>query len=241
MPSPLRHLRWYIGGLLFLSTVINYIDRQTLSVLGPILKDEFQLDQFRLCTARDRLPRGLRVRPDRERTVSRPRRYARRADLTVAFYSTVAMLASLAAGLRSFCAVPLPARARRIGELAGRHKSRGRMVPPPRERMGSGALRQRFSIGAAVAPFIVLGVYQATGSWRPAFIVTGVLGFLWMPLFRALYRPPEDHPRLSPEERHDILTNRATGRCGDAAARRRLGTERCSRCRRRGASSSARR
>ena len=34
--TPIRHLRWYIGGLLFLSTVVNYIDRQTLSVLGPV-------------------------------------------------------------------------------------------------------------------------------------------------------------------------------------------------------------
>jgi sugar phosphate permease len=33
--------RWYIGGLLFLSTVVNYIDRQTFSVLGPYLKTEF--------------------------------------------------------------------------------------------------------------------------------------------------------------------------------------------------------
>jgi ACS family hexuronate transporter-like MFS transporter len=39
---PIRHLRWYIGGLLFLSTVINYIDRQTLSVLGPVLKTDFR-------------------------------------------------------------------------------------------------------------------------------------------------------------------------------------------------------
>jgi ACS family hexuronate transporter-like MFS transporter len=39
---PVKHLRWYIGGLLFLSTVINYIDRQTLSVLGPYLKIEYQ-------------------------------------------------------------------------------------------------------------------------------------------------------------------------------------------------------
>ena len=38
---PIKHLRWYIGGLLFLSTVINYIDRQTLSVLAPTLKTQF--------------------------------------------------------------------------------------------------------------------------------------------------------------------------------------------------------
>ena len=42
MGQPIRSLRWYIGALLFLSTVINYIDRQTLSVLAPILKEEFR-------------------------------------------------------------------------------------------------------------------------------------------------------------------------------------------------------
>ena len=41
MTRRIPHLRWYIGGLLFLSTVINYIDRQTLSVLAPYLKTEF--------------------------------------------------------------------------------------------------------------------------------------------------------------------------------------------------------
>ena len=42
--SPARpgHFRWYIGGLLFLSTVVNYLDRQTLSVLAPHLKTEFR-------------------------------------------------------------------------------------------------------------------------------------------------------------------------------------------------------
>ena len=37
----LPKLRWWIGGLLFASTVINYIDRQTLSVLAPHLKTQF--------------------------------------------------------------------------------------------------------------------------------------------------------------------------------------------------------
>ena len=37
----MKHLRWYIGGLLFLSTVINYLDRQTFSVLGPYLKADY--------------------------------------------------------------------------------------------------------------------------------------------------------------------------------------------------------
>ena len=39
---PIPHLRWWIGGLLFASTVINYLDRQTLSVLAPYLKTQYQ-------------------------------------------------------------------------------------------------------------------------------------------------------------------------------------------------------
>ena len=39
---PIRNLRWWIGGLLFFSTVINYVDRQTLSVLAPFLKEDYK-------------------------------------------------------------------------------------------------------------------------------------------------------------------------------------------------------
>src|SRR4030095_11493965 len=40
-PRPIRSLRWWIGGLLFASTVINYLDRQTLSNLAPYLKQDY--------------------------------------------------------------------------------------------------------------------------------------------------------------------------------------------------------
>jgi len=39
--APIKRLRWWIGGLLFASTVINYIDRQTLSNLAPFLKKDY--------------------------------------------------------------------------------------------------------------------------------------------------------------------------------------------------------
>jgi len=38
---PIPNLRWWIGALLFLSTVINYMDRQTLALLAPFLKQEY--------------------------------------------------------------------------------------------------------------------------------------------------------------------------------------------------------
>jgi ACS family hexuronate transporter-like MFS transporter len=94
-------LRWYIGGLLFLSTVINYIDRQTLSVLAPYIKDEFQWSNtdfamliiaFRIAYAGGQTLSGRLL--DRVGT---------RLGLTigVAFYSVAAMATSLATGFRS--------------------------------------------------------------------------------------------------------------------------------------------
>jgi ACS family hexuronate transporter-like MFS transporter len=210
MSRPIRHLRWYIGGLLFLSTVINYIDRQTLSVLAPILKEEFTWSNsdfaliviaFRVAYAFGQTAGGRFL--DRVGTRAG-------LSLAVALYSLAAMLASLAGGLRSFAFVRFLLGAGESANWPGATKAVSEWFPRRESGWAVALFDSGSSIGAALAPFIVLGVYQATGSWRPAFIVTGVLGLLWLPLFRWLYRSPEEHPRLSPEERHDILSNRAS-------------------------------
>src|SRR2546422_9647557 len=104
MPRTLRHLRWYIGTLLFFSTVINYIDRQTLSVLAPVLKTEFHwtnsdfalvLISFRVAYAVGQLVSGRFLDIVGTR---------RGLTWSVAAYSIVAALTSFATGLRSFCA-----------------------------------------------------------------------------------------------------------------------------------------
>jgi MFS transporter, ACS family, aldohexuronate transporter len=211
MSRPIRHLRWYIGALLFLSTVINYIDRQTLNVLGPILKDEFRWTNsdfalvviaFRVAYAFGQTASGRFL----DRVGTRVG-----LSVTVAFYSTVAMLSSLATGLRSFATFRFLLGLGESANWPGATKAVAEWFPRRESGWAVALFDSGSSIGAALAPFIVLGVYQATGSWRPAFLVTGALGFLWIPLFRWLYRSPEEHPRLSPEERHDILSNRATG------------------------------
>jgi MFS transporter, ACS family, hexuronate transporter len=214
--QPIKHLRWYIGGLLFLSTVINYIDRQTLSVLAPYLKAEHAwsnsdfawiLIAFRVAYATGQTIAGRLV--DRLGT-------RRGLSLAVLWYSIAAMATSLAGGLRSFCAFRF---ALGLGEAAnwpGATKAVSEWFPRRESGWAVALFDSGSSIGAALAPFIVLGLYQRFGSWRPAFVITGTLGFLWLILFLAIYRRPEDHPRLSPAERADILANRS-GRAGNAA------------------------
>jgi len=194
-------LRWYIGGLLFLSTVINYIDRQTLNVLAPILKTEFTWTNadFAMVVI------AFRVAYAVGQTVSGRwlDRVGTRAGLTiaVAFYSTAAMLTSLATGLRSFAAFRFLLGLGESANWPGATKAVAEWFPKRESGWAVALFDSGSSVGAALAPFIVLAVHRLTGSWRPAFIVTGVLGFLWIPLFTMVYprnRPADSLPAELP-------------------------------------------
>jgi MFS transporter, ACS family, hexuronate transporter len=214
MATPIRHLRWYIGGLLFLSTVINYIDRQTLSVLAPYIKTEFNwtntdfawlIIAFRIAYAFGQTASGRLL--DKIGT---------RNGLTiaVAFYSVAAMLTSLATGFKSLAGFRFLLGLGESANWPGATKAVSEWFPRRDSGWAVALFDSGSSIGGALAPFIVLWAYHEFGSWRPAFIVTGVLGFLWLILFRMMYRRPEDHPRLSAEERTLILEGRASAATG---------------------------
>src|SRR5688572_25820549 len=205
---PIKHLRWYIGGLLFLSTVINYIDRQTLSVLAPYLKVEYQwtntdfawlIISFRVAyafgqTAAGRFLVWIGTRQG--------------LSLTVVFYSIAAMLTSLATGLRSFCFFRFLLGSGESANWPGATKAVAEWFPRRESGWAVALFDSGSAIGGAVAPFLVYWIYQTTGDWRSAFLVTGALGLLWIPLFRWIYRRPEEHPRLSEEERAYIVEGR---------------------------------
>ena len=201
-------LRWYIGGLLFLSTVINYIDRQTLSVLAPYIKTEFQWSNtdfamliiaFRVAYAGGQTLSGRLL--DRVGT---------RTGLTigVAFYSAAAMATSLATGFRSLAMFRFLLGLGESANWPGATKAVSEWFPRKESGWAVALFDSGSSIGGALAPFIVLGAYHHFGSWRPVFLVTGVLGLLWLVLWRAFYHPPETHPRISAAEREYILAGR---------------------------------
>jgi MFS transporter, ACS family, aldohexuronate transporter len=217
-------LRWWIGGLLFLSTVINYMDRQTLSVLAPYLKQEFRWSNqdyaaiviaFRLSYSIGQSVCGHFI--DRVGT---------RTGLTfsVACYSIAAMFTSLATGLRSFMffrfllgageSANWPAATKAVSEWFPKHE-RGWAVAL----FDSGS-----SVGGAIAPALVVWLYLHFRSWRPAFLIIGALGFLWLIGWRRFYYPPQCHPRISQAEKEMILSDKLhvehagpVGRPGDSA------------------------
>ena len=211
--------RWWIGGLLFASTVINYLDRQTLSVLAPHLKDEFHWSNqdFALIVIAFRVAYAV-MQTVSGRLVDR---LGTRRGLSVAvlFYSLAAMLTALASGLRSFCVFRFLLGAGEAANWPAATKAVSEWFPR-RERGWAVALFDSgSSIGAAIAPLLVLFLLSRFGSWRPAFVIVGTLGFLWLAVWRFSYHPPESHPRISEAERAAILADHAAERqeAGEAA------------------------
>jgi ACS family hexuronate transporter-like MFS transporter len=190
------------------STIINYIDRQTLSALAPFLKQEqrWTNEDYALIVI------AFRIAYTIGQTV-----FGRALDrigtrlgltVTVAGYSIAAMLTSLAGGLRSFMCFRFllglgesanwPAATKTVAEWFPKHE-RGWAVAL----FDSGS-----SIGAGIAPALVIWLYHHCGGWRPPFLLTGTLGFLWIVVWRILYHPPETHPRLGEAERRMIFADR---------------------------------
>jgi ACS family hexuronate transporter-like MFS transporter len=209
-PEPRRsHVRWWIGGLLFASTIINYIDRQTLSALAPIIKSDYHwtnsdfaslLIAFRISYTIMQGVGGWLF----DRLGSR-----RGFTLVVSFYSLVAMSTAFARGLGSFRFFRFLLGVGEGPNFPGAAKTVSEWFPG-RERAWAVALFDSgTSIGGAVAPFIVLYTYKVFGTWRPAFVLTGCLGFVWLLMWQRYYRAPENHPSVSPEELNYIQEGHA--------------------------------
>ncbi|HXJ87602.1 MAG TPA: MFS transporter [Candidatus Binatia bacterium] len=205
--KPIASLRWWIGGLLFASTVINYIDRQTLSLLAPYLKLEYHWTNsdyatlviaFRVAYTMGQSAFGRLI----DRTGTR-----RGLTLTVFFYSMVSMLTSLARGFYTFAWFRFLLGAGESANWPAATKAVSEWFPKRERALATALFDSGSSLGGAVAPLIVFWIYSRWG-WRPAFAVPGVLGFLWLLAWRRLYYLPEEHEEISASEREMILVDR---------------------------------
>jgi MFS transporter, ACS family, hexuronate transporter len=202
------NLRWWIGGLLFASTVINYIDRQTLSVLAPTLKTEFSWNNsdwalivisFRIAYALVQTVAGRLLDWFGTR---------RGLLLTVSWYSVAAAITSMAVGLKSFMFFRFLLGSGEAANWPGATKTVSEWFPKSERGWAVALFDSGSSVGGAVAPFLVFSIYKISGSWRPAFVVTAMLGLVWALAWKAFYQPPETHPNLGPKERSMILEAR---------------------------------
>jgi len=193
------HLRWYICGLLFLATTINYIDRQVLGILAPDLQREIGWSEltygriviaFQISYAVMMLVSGKII--DR---IGTKIGFA----LAIVWWSKAAMGHALA---RSAFGFGIARFSLGIGEAANfpaSIKTVAEWFPKSERALATGIFNGGTNIGAILAPIMVPLIAEVYG-WQGAFIVTGALGFLWLVLWLVLYHRPNEHPNLSSSE-----------------------------------------
>src|SRR6516162_7175657 len=205
---PIPALRWWIGGILLASTVINYVDRQTLSLLAPYLKSQYHWTNsdyaniviaFRVAYSIGQTVFGRVM--DRIGT-------RRGLSLSVACYSLVSMSTALARGVASFAGFRFLLGAGESANWPAATKTVAEWFPKSERGLATALFDSGSSIGGAIAPFIILPIYFRWG-WRPAFMVPGALGFLWLIGWRWLYYPPEVHPRIGRREFEMIAADKS--------------------------------
>ena len=202
-------LRWWIVALLFASTVINYVDRQTLSLLAPFLKREHNWSNtdyanivvaFRVAYAIGQTLCGRLM--DRVGT-------KRGLTITVLSYSIASIFTPLARGFRSFLGFRFLLGAGESGNWPGAAKAVSEWFPKQERALATALYDSGSSIGGAIAPFIILPLYLRWGV-KPAFAIPGVLGILWLIVWRNFYYAPQDHPRITTAEREMLLHSAAS-------------------------------
>lgn len=196
---PIPSLRWWIAAILFASTVINYIDRQTLSLLAPYFKQDFHWTNadyanivvaFRVAYSIGQTICGKLM--DRLGT-------KRGLTLTVLWYSVASMLTPLARGFYGFLGFRFLLGAGESGNWPGATKAVSEWFPKHERGLATAFFDSGSSIGGAIAPFLVLPLYFRWGMGA-AFVVPGLLGLLWLITWRWLYYRPQEHPRVSQAE-----------------------------------------
>jgi ACS family hexuronate transporter-like MFS transporter len=107
-------------------------------------------------------------------------------SLAVLWYSAVAVATSLATGLASFAAFRFLLGAGEAANWPGATKAVSEWFPKSERGLAVAIFDSGSAVGGAIAPVMVI-LYSVSGSWRPAFVVTGVLGIVWLLVWRLVY------------------------------------------------------
>jgi MFS transporter, ACS family, hexuronate transporter len=208
-PRKIRGLRWRILALIFLATTINYIDRQSISLLFPIISRPEQLNISAIQYSR--VASILLVAYMLSQSLSGKffDRFGARVGFTVSIvvWSFAAMGHALITGFYSFAAMSFALGFGEAGNWPGSAKVIAEWFPVRERALGMACFNSGVAMGSIIAPPLVIALQFRFG-WRETFVLVGLLGFPWLLAWLAFYRPVTEHPRLSDEERSLILENR---------------------------------
>lgn len=197
--SSVGYYRWVICALLFFATTINYVDRAVLSVLEPELEKVIGWTAtqygninaaFTLAYAIGFLFAGWMM--DKLGT---------RIGYTLALivWSLAAAAHAFADSVIGFAIARFALGIGESGNFPAAIKTVAEWFPKRERAFATGIFNGGSNVGAILAPLAVPVLFAWHG-WQTAFIATGLAGLIWVLFWWPLYHPPQEHPRLSPEE-----------------------------------------
>jgi ACS family hexuronate transporter-like MFS transporter len=205
----IKGLRWLMVGLIFLVTVINYIDRQTVSVLKTSISQDLGLSNADYAAIQNSFLLFYGI----SQMVS-----GRLYDVigtrlgfvfSIVVWSGAAAAHAAARTASSFGVFRAALGFGEAGNWPGAAKVVGEWFPVRERAFGMGIFNTGAAVGGALSPPIIAWLATVYG-WRATFIVTGALGFIWLALWLVLFRAPGRHPWITEAERAHILDG-ATG------------------------------
>jgi MFS transporter, ACS family, hexuronate transporter len=206
MARPIRGLRWWIVGMICLVTIINYIDRQTLSVLAPTIRDEFGMSNVSYSRVVTIFLLGYTISQAASGRVLDRIGVRRGFMLFVGIWTIASMLHATARNVVQLGIFRFILGIGEAGNWPGAAKAVAEWFPVRERAFGMSIFNGGSTIGAVVAPPIIVFVALRFG-WRYAFFIGAALSLVLMALWYRFYRSPAEHPNLSAEERALILSD----------------------------------
>ncbi len=203
-------LRWMIIGLIFFITVINYIDRMTVSVLAPVITKDLGLSN----TEFGAITTWFLVAYTISQAVS-GKIYDGVGNkfgfvFSVVVWSVAAVLHAFAGGLGSLSAFRFMLGFGEAGNFPGAAKVGAEWFPQKERALSQGIFNSGVALGSIIAPPLIIFL-QLNYGWKATFIFTGVLGFVWLAFWLVLYQSREKHPWLTEDEKELIESDEVFG------------------------------
>ena len=197
--ATVRGLRWGIAALLFLVTLINLVDRLTISVLAPVIVDQLRLTNLQFAGISTWFLVAYATSQGLSGRIFDAIGTRRGFAFSVVVWSLAAMAHALVRGLASLSALRFILGLGEGGNWPGAAKVIAEWFPVRERALGMAIVNAASAIGSVVAPPLIIWLQLRFG-WQTTFLATGALGLGWLILWLMLYKPPEEHSSISPEE-----------------------------------------
>jgi len=199
MKAPIKGLRWYIVGMLCLATALNYLDRQTLSVLAGTIKEQLHISTIQYSYITSAFLISYTIMYAVSGRVVDFLGSRKSFIIFVSGWSVANILHAFAKTALQFSFFRFLLGAAEPANFPAGVKAVSEWFPVRERALAIGIFNSGTAIGSALAaPIVAMCALQ--WGWRSAFVVGGVLGAIWVVAWIFIYQTPRNHPRLSAEE-----------------------------------------